>query len=70
MVAVENVCKGGAIGRSSVGEIGRPFSRLDELCRCEDVGRETVEWPFIGGCWEYLMNNLSPWLQEHVSIKS
>jgi len=70
MVAVEDVCGGGAMGRSSVGRIGRPFSRLDELYGCEGVGREKVEWPFMGGCSEYLMNNLSPWLQEQISIMS
>lgn len=68
MVVVGDVCGRGVIGRSSVGRIGCPFSRLDELCGCEEVGRATVEWPFIGGCSEYLMNNLSPWLRSLVSI--
>jgi len=31
MVAVGEVWGGGAIGRSSVGNMGMPFSRFDEL---------------------------------------
>lgn len=37
------------IGRSSVGRMGKPLSRLEELCGCEVVGAETFEWPFMGG---------------------
>ncbi len=48
------------MGRSSAGRIGRPFSRFEELLGSEDVGSDTDEWPFMGGCSVYLRNNLSP----------
>lgn len=60
MVVDGDSCGSAVIGTSSVGRIGWPFSRLEELCGCEEVGRATVEWPFMGGCSEYLMNSLSP----------
>lgn len=43
MVVIEVVCDGRAIGRSSEGETGKPFNRLEELCGCDIVGTETVE---------------------------
>ena len=60
MVDVGDVRGGGAMERSSVGSIGRPFRRLDEMYGWEAVGIGTVEWPFMGGCSLYLMNSLSP----------
>ena len=62
MVAVGEVWGGGAIGRSSVGRMGIPFKRLDELCGCEGVVVETVECPFMGGCSLYFKKSLSPCL--------
>lgn len=60
MVDVGDVRGGGAMGRSSVGSTGRPFRRLDEMYGWEAAWIGTVEWPFMGGCSLYLMNNLSP----------
>ena len=61
-MVVGKVCGGGAIGKSSAGGTGNPLRRFDELCGCDSVGSGAVEWPFIAGCSEYLMNSLSPWL--------
>ena len=50
------------MGRSSVGRMGIPFKRFDDLCGCDGVVSETVECPFIGGCSLYFKKSLSPCL--------
>ena len=50
------------MGKSSVGRIGIPFKRFDELCGCEGTVTETVECPFMGGCSLYFKKSLSPCL--------
>lgn len=52
------------MGKSSVGMIGTPFKRFDELCSCEGIVTETVECPFMGGCSPYFKKSLSPCLKE------
>lgn len=62
MVVVEEVWGRGAMGMSSVGRIGIPFKRFDELCGCEGVETGAVECPFIGVCSLYFKKSLSPCL--------
>ena len=62
MVAVGEVGGGGAMGKSSVGSMGTPFKRFDELCGWEEVVTGAVECPFIGGCSLYFRKSLSPYL--------
>ena len=50
------------MGISSVGRMGKPFKRFDELCGCDGVVSEIVECPFIGGCSLYFKKSLSPCL--------
>lgn len=50
------------MGKSSVGKIGIPFRRFDELCGCKGVVIGAVECPFIGGCSLYFKKSLSPCL--------
>lgn len=50
------------MGKSSIGWMGIPFNRFDELCGCEGIVTETVVCPFIGGCSLYFKNSLSPCL--------
>lgn len=47
--------------KSSVGRMGIPFKRFDELCGCEGV-TGAVECPFMGGCSLYFKKSLSPCL--------
>ncbi len=50
------------MGKLSVGAMGTPFRRFDELCGCEGVVCDTVECPFMGGCSLYFKKSLSPCL--------
>ena len=50
------------MGKSSVGRMGIPFKRFEELCGCEGLAMGAVECPFIGGCWLYFKKSLSPCL--------
>lgn len=50
------------MGKSSVGRMGTPFKRFDELCGCEGVVEGAAECPFIGGCSPYFKKSLSPCL--------
>lgn len=52
------------MGKSSVGRIGTPFKRFDELCGCEGIISGAVECPFIGGCSLYFKKSLSPCLYQ------
>lgn len=50
------------MGRSSVGRMGIPFKRFDDLCGCDGIVSDTVECPFIAGCSLYFKKSLSPCL--------
>ena len=58
------------MGKSSVGCMGIPFRRFDELCGCEGIVTETVECPFMGGCSLYFKKSLSPCLDKSESTLS
>ena len=68
MVAVGEVWGGGAMGKSSVGRMGMPFKRFDELWGCEGMATGAVECPFIGGCSLYFKKSLSPCLDISGSV--
>lgn len=55
------------MGKSSVGKMGIPFKRFDELCGCEGVVTGAVECPFMGGCSLYFKKSLSPCLDRRGS---
>lgn len=55
------------MGKSSVGRMGIPFKRFDELCGCEGLVTGAVECPFIGGCSLYFKKSLSPCLDRNRS---
>lgn len=58
---------GGSTGRSSVGRIGFPLSRLVDVMVVEAAGVPFV-WPLVASKYWYLIKIKSPWLHS-VSVQ-